>query len=218
MVDMMPSVTGRGKIQRAFHRKIEQSAASAEKTWGAPACDGYTHMRVDTRRQEHETPSALPDAMLVRTLYTQLTDGWNAGNGEAFATPFAEQCDFIAFDGARFRSRDEIVRFHEPLFRTHLRGTRLVGEVTDVRFLTADVALMHARGGTIPRGGTRPAPERDSVQTLVARHENGTWRLVAFHNTRVRPIGRNARGTLLWLISDWFWKWCLPKQTNSHAS
>jgi uncharacterized protein (TIGR02246 family) len=49
--------------------------------------------------------------------------------------PFATDCDFIAFDGARTRERDEVARFHDPLFRTHLKGTRLVGEVTDVRSL-----------------------------------------------------------------------------------
>ena len=150
------------------------------------------------------------DADTVRALYTRLMDGWNRGSAEAFAEPFAEACDFIAFDGARFRRRDELVRFHDPLFTSHLRGTRLVGEVTDLRFLGPDVALMHATGGTIPRGGSRPAPERHSIQTLVAMRQDGLWRLAAFQNTRVRPIGRNARGTLLWLVSDWLWKWCLP--------
>jgi hypothetical protein len=33
----------------------------------------------------------------------------------------------------RFRGHDEIVGFHDPLFKTHLKGTRLVGDLTDVR-------------------------------------------------------------------------------------
>jgi uncharacterized protein (TIGR02246 family) len=139
--------------------------------------------------------------------------GWNAGSAAAFAAPFAEECDFIPFDGVRLRGRDELVRAHEPLFETHLRGTRLVGEVTGVRFLSPDVALLHARGGTIPRDRTQPAAERDSVQTLVAARQDGTWRLVAFQNTRVRPIGRDVCGTLLWLVFDRFWRWCLARRT-----
>lgn len=70
--------------------------------------------------------------------------GWNAGSGEAFAAPFAEDADFIAFDGTRFRGRDEIARSHDPLFRTHMRGTRLVGDVIDLRFVALDVAVLHA--------------------------------------------------------------------------
>ena len=154
---------------------------------------------------------ATSDAEAVRALYDQLMDGWNKGSAVDFAAPFADELDFIAFDGVRFRQREELVRFHEPLFKTHLRGTRLVGDVTDVRFVSADVAVMHATGGTIPRGATRPAPERASIQTLVATRRGDEWRLVAFQNTRVLPIGQNAAATLLWLVTDRIWRWCLPR-------
>jgi uncharacterized protein (TIGR02246 family) len=154
------------------------------------------------------------DADQVRALYTRAMDGWNRGSGHAFAAPFATDSDFIAFDGVRFRGREGLGRAHDPLFRTHLKGTRLVGDVTDVRFLADNVALIHASGGTILRGKTTPAPERDSVQTLVAIRRDGRWEIVAFQNTRVRPIGRSVLGTLLWLVSDRLWRWCLPKSAH----
>jgi uncharacterized protein (TIGR02246 family) len=141
-------------------------------------------------------------------------EGWNQGSGEAFAAPFAEDADFVAFDGERFRGREEIARFHDAEFKTHLKGTRLTGDVTGMRFLGNDVAVMHASGGTVLRGKSEPAPERNSIQTLVAVRRNGEWKVVAFQNTRVRPIGRNLLGTLLWLLSDWLWKWCLPKKAS----
>ena len=151
------------------------------------------------------------DADEIRGLYLATMDGWNRGSGEAFAAPFVDDVDFVAFDGTRFHGRDELVRFHDPLFKTHLKGTRLVGDVMDIRFLGSDVAVLHAYGGTILRGKPEPAPERDSLQTLVAMKRDGRWQLVAFQNTRVRPIGQNVLGTLCWLIGDWFWKWSLPK-------
>jgi uncharacterized protein (TIGR02246 family) len=147
----------------------------------------------------------------IRGLYLATMDGWNRGSGEAFAAPFADEVDFVAFDGTRFRGRDELVQFHDPLFKTHLKGTRLVGDVTDIRFLGSDVAVLHAYGGTVLRGKHEAAPERDSLQTLVAVKRDGRWQFIAFQNTRVRPIGQNLLGTLCWLIGDWFWKWCLPK-------
>jgi uncharacterized protein (TIGR02246 family) len=118
--------------------------------------------------QHYGTQPRLSDADDVRALYVRAMDGWNRGSGEAFAAPFANESDFVAFDGTRFRGREEIARFHNPLFKTHLKGTRLVGEVTDVRLVSSDVAVLHAYGGTVPRGKTTPAPERDSIQTLVA--------------------------------------------------
>src|SRR5690606_5559853 len=141
------------------------------------------------------------DAEEIRALYHATMEGWNAGSGEAFAAPFAEEADFIAFDGTRFHGREEIARFHDPLFKTHLKGTRLVGDVTDVRFVAPDAAVLHARGGAIMRGRREPARERDSLQTMVAVRNDGRWQLAAFQNTRVRPIGRNVLGTIA-LASD----------------
>jgi uncharacterized protein (TIGR02246 family) len=146
------------------------------------------------------------DEAAVRALYSQLMDGWNKGSGEAFAAPFAWDGHLIAFDGTHFTRRDEIISFQQPLFDTWLKGTRLVGEVESVHFLSPDVAVMHALGGTVMRGKSRPSPERDSIQTLVAVKRGGEWRLAAFQNTRVRPMGRNARSTFLWLFTDWLWK------------
>jgi uncharacterized protein (TIGR02246 family) len=160
----------------------------------------------------HSTISQIADEAAVRALYQQLMDGWNAGSGAAFAAPFAEDGDLVAFDGTHFKGRQEIVPFHQKLFETHLRGTRLVGKVASVRFLSPDVALMHAIGGTVMRGKTAPAPERDSIQTLVLRKYNGEWRIAAFQNTRVRPMGASSAGTFIWIFSDLLWRLFGPKK------
>jgi uncharacterized protein (TIGR02246 family) len=86
-----------------------------------------------------------------------------------------------------------------------MKGTRLVGQVKDVRFLSPDIALMHAVGGTVMRGKSEPSPERDSIQTLVAIRQDGEWRLAAFQNTRIRPM-RNVAAFLVWTFSDLLWK------------
>ena len=59
-----------------------------------------------------------------------------------------------------------------------------------------------------------PSPERDSIQTLVATKRGGEWRFAAFQNTRVRPIGRDAAGTFVWILSDWLWKVISPKEVR----
>jgi uncharacterized protein (TIGR02246 family) len=156
-------------------------------------------------------PSPPPDEAAVRALYQQLMEAWNEGSGEAYAAPFAADGDLIGFDGTHFRGRHEIAPFHQRLFDTHLKGTRLVGQVASVRFLSPDVALMHAVGGMVMRGKSAPAPERDSIQTLVATKGGGAWCLAAFHDTRVRPIGRHAAGTFVWILSDWLWRVLCPR-------
>ena len=63
----------------------------------------------------------------IQALYQELMDGWNRGSAEAFAAAFAEDGVLIGFDGTRFDGRQAIVAFHQPLFDSHLKGSRLVG-------------------------------------------------------------------------------------------
>ncbi len=131
------------------------------------------------------------DESVVRSLYFQMIDGWNKGSGDAFAAPFAEEGDLVGFDGMHLRGRQEIVSFHQQLFDTFVKGSRLVGKIRNVRFLTPDVAIMHAASGTIMDRQTEIEPERNSVHTLVAMKGNdGKWRLAAFQNTRAQYIER----------------------------
>jgi uncharacterized protein (TIGR02246 family) len=157
-----------------------------------------------TREEAAANDSA--DEAAVRALYQQLMDGWNQGSGDAFAAVFTEDGDLIGFDGTHFKGRQEIAPFHQRLFDKWLKGSRLVGQVKDVRFLSPDVALMHAVGGTVLRGKSEPVPERDSIQTLVATRQDGEWRLAAFQNTRLHPMDSSAGPFLIWTLSDLLWK------------
>jgi len=137
------------------------------------------------------------DEAAIRSLYQQCMEGWNSGSGEAFAAVFAEDGDLVGFDGTHFRGRREIAPFHQQLFDTYVKGSRLVGKVRSVRFLTPDVAVMHAVGGTVMAGESDLAPDRNSVQTLVAAKRDGDWRIAAFQNTRAEYIARPADAAAL---------------------
>ena len=142
----------------------------------------------------------------VRALYQQLMDGWNQGSGDAFAAVFTEDGDLVGFDGTHLKGRQEIAPFHQQLFGKWMKGSRLVGQVKDVRLLHPDIAVMHAVGSTVMRGKSEPVPERDSIQTLVATRQDGEWRLAAFQNTRLHPMDSSAGPFLIWTLSDLLWK------------
>jgi uncharacterized protein (TIGR02246 family) len=142
----------------------------------------------------------------VRELYQRLMDGWNQGDGAAFAAVFTEDGDLVAFDGTHLEGREQIASVQQRLFDKYLKGTRLVGEVERVRFLDHDTAVMHAVGNTVMRGKSAPARQRASIQTLVAVRRDDGWRVAAFQNTRVRPMGRSAGTFLVWTLNDLLWK------------
>ena len=155
---------------------------------------------------EKTTANRVADEEAVRDLlYRELMEGWNRGSGEDFAAVFTEDGDLVAFDGTHFAGRAQIAPFHQELFDKWMKGTRLVGRVKDVRFLSPNVALMHAVGSAIMRGKSVPSPERDSIQTLVATRQNGEWRLAAFQNTQLRVM-RNRIASLVSTFSDLLWK------------
>jgi uncharacterized protein (TIGR02246 family) len=89
------------------------------------------------------------DEAALRALYQQLMDGWNQGSGAAFAAAFTVDGDLVGFDGTHFKGREEITRFHQELFDKWLKGSRLVGQLKDIRLLSPDVALKHAVGGRL---------------------------------------------------------------------
>lgn len=155
---------------------------------------------------QSETTAHQADEEAVRDLFRRLLDAWGAGDGHAYGALFTADADYVAFDGTHTKGRREIAVSHQRLFDRWLKGTRLVGEVEGVRFLGPGVALVHASGGTVMRGNTGPSPERASIQTLVAVRRGERWHFAAFHNSRVRPIGRGFVTVLLWTLTDLLWK------------
>jgi uncharacterized protein (TIGR02246 family) len=108
---------------------------------------------------ESTSTSRSADEAKIHALYQQLMDGWNRGSGKDFATPFADNGDLVGFDGTQLKGRQEIDSFHQQLFDAYVKGSRLVGRIRSVRFLTSDVVIMHAVCGTIMSGGTDIEPE-----------------------------------------------------------
>src|SRR5436305_14763433 len=103
--------------------------------------------------QSSQPPALKPeDEAAIRALFQQMLDGWNRSDGNAFAGPFAEDSDFVGFDGTYLKGRQEIASFHQQLFDMYLKGTLLVGKARDVLRLSPDVARMQAVGGTVLPG------------------------------------------------------------------
>jgi uncharacterized protein (TIGR02246 family) len=126
------------------------------------------------------------DEAAIRALFQNLLDSWGRGDGAAYGDQFTEDADYVAFDGSHTRGRRQIAASHQQLFDTWLKGTRLTGEITGIRFLSPEVALVHATGGTLMPGRSEAKPVRPSIQTLVAVKRDGRWRFTAFHNTRIK--------------------------------
>ena len=91
------------------------------------------------------TADTVADEAAIRALVGQLEAGWNAGDGDAFAAPFAADADYVVVDGAYIRGRPVIAAGHRHLLSTVYRGSENRGTVEAIRFLHPDVAVARVR-------------------------------------------------------------------------
>jgi len=137
------------------------------------------------------------DEQEIRELMARLAGSWARGDAQAYGAEFTDDCDYVAFDGTRFRGPTEPHDHLTRLFDTVLQGSRLEGDVESVRFLTPQVAVVHWTGSVAYPWQQRVRRRRQSRQTLVVVRRDGRWQATAFQNTRVRPLPQQGLGFAL---------------------
>lgn len=132
------------------------------------------------------------DEDAIRALVDQQVKGWAAGDPMAYAAVFTADADYITFLGSHHRGRDAIAAAYVPLFRKLLEGTRLLVDISQVRFLAPDVALIRANAAVVK--GARRRSTR--VNTSVAVRTDGRWQLAASQNTTHRRLAEKLMAKL----------------------
>ena len=121
------------------------------------------------------------DESAIRKIVASLQDGWNKGDGKAFAAPFAADADYVVVNGMRIKGRDEIAAGHQRIFDTVYKNSHNTGTVQSIRFLRDDVAVVHVEWH-LKRS---PTDEGKAMNSMVMTKEKGQWSIVAFHNTQI---------------------------------
>ena len=131
------------------------------------------------RKQEEAALTALLDAFV---------EGWNAGDGEACARPFAADADFVAVTGLHVHGRELIAAGHKEILATVFRGVQMRQTVNSIRFLRPDVAALDVTLGFVGEG---PFGIPETSLGVVASKDEGTWLIVLFRNLVPfeRPLG-----------------------------
>jgi uncharacterized protein (TIGR02246 family) len=130
------------------------------------------------------------DEAAVRRIVQQVQDGWNAGSGEGFAAPFAEDADYVIVDGRHVKGRETIGAGHQYIFDSIYKGSNNTMQVEDIRLLRPDVALVrvHAHLKVYDGGDTKEGTARSTW--VMAKDEGGQWSVAAFQNTPIVDRGR----------------------------
>jgi uncharacterized protein (TIGR02246 family) len=135
------------------------------------------------------------DEDAIRQLVDRQVKGWDAGNPEAYAGVFTPDADYVTFLGSHYKGREAIAASYVPLFKKLLKGSRLDFEITQLRLLTPDVALIHAKGAVV-KGAWRRNRRNTRVNTSVAVRTDGGWLLAASQNTTHRRLAEKFMGKI----------------------
>jgi uncharacterized protein (TIGR02246 family) len=136
--------------------------------------------------------SRAKDEAAIRAAVASLAEAWAAGDGRAFAKPFAEDADYTVWNGLYIKGREEIARGHDQIFSTFYKGTKIRLDVRAVRFLREDVAVVHAEGRLVKKDEEFPA-DPHVVPVLVLARDKGRWQIVVFQNLQSRQEQEKGR-------------------------
>lgn len=130
------------------------------------------------------------DIAAIHRVVRQVQDGWNAGDGSAFAEPFTENADYITPHGHHAKGRSLIAEGHQQIFDTFYKGSHNTYTVEDVRFICPDVAVAHVHHHLKlqepvkwPSGETVRGAQARSTWVLAKDSEK--WSVTAFQNTPI---------------------------------
>jgi uncharacterized protein (TIGR02246 family) len=125
----------------------------------------------------------------IRDLYRQVIDGWNAGDAAAMAGPMAPDALMIGFDGSQLQGRHEVEGELGRIFADHETASYAT-KVRAVSKLGGDTALVWAVAGMPSPETSEIMPDRNAVQTLVARRDSNGWSVALFQTTPAQLHGR----------------------------
>jgi uncharacterized protein (TIGR02246 family) len=124
----------------------------------------------------------------IRKTQSRWDDAWNRHDIKALSALVAEDVRFVNVAGVVLTGRDEFERLQTRTHAIQFRESVRTVTATDVKFLSADIAVAHVSWGM--RGdknadGT-PRPPRNGVMMQVLVKRGGGWTIVAVQNTDVR--------------------------------
>jgi uncharacterized protein (TIGR02246 family) len=141
----------------------------------------------------------------INELLDKMTEGWRRGSGTLFSEPFSKEARFVAFDGSVHYGPDEIAAFHQKAFDTVLKGTSLDLTVSEMKQIDQRTWLVFARGWHRPSNAPDGKRRAESVNIFVCKIDEEKAEVVAFQNTRARPITDQASAEL-WRAFDTSWE------------
>lgn len=125
----------------------------------------------------HTDPSTAATAIA-----DELGRAWNAADGHAFGSLFAEDADFVDIRGDHHVGRPAIAHGHDAILGSIYAGSTVTYEVEEVRTVAPATAVAVLGATLVAPTGPLAGSNRSRI-TAVLTESGGDWTIAAFHNT-----------------------------------
>jgi len=129
------------------------------------------------------------DEAAIHQIIQQIEQAWNNGDGPASARPFAEDVDYMVWNGMYVKGRQALAEGHQQIFDTVYKGSVIRHHIKSIRFLRDDVAVVHVEAVLQMPQESGTFTEIKAVPVFMMTKNNGGWRVDVFQNTLVQPQG-----------------------------
>jgi uncharacterized protein (TIGR02246 family) len=135
----------------------------------------------------------------IESIIAGWTQAWNAHDAAALAGLVAADVDFVNVGGRWLQGAEEFRQWHRMIHDTHLGQSIWSTRHFRLRPLAGGLVLVHLEwtiDGELTREGG-PKPQRSGIFTWLFAPRDGSWRIIAAHNTNlvdgaVHRLGNDA--------------------------
>jgi uncharacterized protein (TIGR02246 family) len=135
---------------------------------------------------QKEHPTMSPDAQAIRSIANHYAAAWNQHDAKSFPEYFAEDADFVTFQGTWIKGRTGIQTAHQFIFDGPFKNTTIRYLEDTLALRGSDAAVLRAKWeltGADANGAAFAA--RTGIFIFVFHRVAGQWRLVAGQNTDI---------------------------------
>lgn len=130
----------------------------------------------------------------------KLVAAFDKGDAEAISQAWLPEGDYITQEGHHFKGREAIQAAFKTFF-AQSKGATLRMNVTSIRIVTPELAIIDGISEVIPEGGGAPDAARYHV---VRVKKGGNWMIASVREAAYTPPSNFQKLQVVsWLIGDW---------------
>ena len=122
------------------------------------------------------------DRQAVLDVLKGVYEAWEANDAEAFVADYLDDASVVQ-PGIYQEDRQEIRSTMAGGFAGPLKGSRVIDQPRDVRFLNENTAIVISEGGIVFPGQNAVPSEGTVRATWVLAKRDGRWLVAAYHNS-----------------------------------